>query len=78
MASVSKMPADSRIRSMKPLLLRMRVALKVQSPDIPHKTEAGAVALNVTGADRVRVAYENVLAAAKRYALTAQIDGVMV
>ena len=54
------------------------VALKVQSTDIPHKTEAGAVALNLTGADRVRVAYENVLAAAKRYAPTAQIDGVLV
>ena len=54
------------------------VALKVQSTDIPHKTDAGAVALNLTGADRVRLAYENVLAAAKRYAPTAQIDGVLV
>jgi acetate---CoA ligase (ADP-forming) len=52
--------------------------LKVQSTDIPHKTEAGAVALNLTGADRARVAYANVLAAAKRYAPTAQIDGVLV
>src|SRR5262249_18851063 len=33
------------------------VALKVQSADIPHKTEAGAVLLNV-GVDEAHVAYE--------------------
>ena len=54
------------------------VALKVQSADIPHKTEAGAVALNLTGADAVRAAYDRVLAAAKRHAPTAHIDGVLV
>ena len=54
------------------------VALKVQSPDIPHKTEAGGVALNVSGADAVRAAYERVLAAAKRHAPHARIDGVLV
>ena len=52
-------------------------ALKVQSPDIPHKTEAGAVALNVA-ADDARDAYERVLASAKRYAPAARIDGVLV
>ena len=54
------------------------VALKVQSADIPHKTEAGAVVLNVAGADAVRAAYDRVLAAAKRYSPAAQIDGVLV
>ncbi len=54
------------------------VALKVQSADIPHKTEAGAVALNLAGADAVRAAYDRVLSAAKRYAPTALIDGVLV
>ena len=54
------------------------VALKVQSADIPHKTEAGAVALDLSGADDVRAAYERVLAAAKRYAPQARIDGVLV
>ena len=53
------------------------VALKVQSADIPHKTEAGAVALNISG-DAVRDGYNRVLAAAKRYSLTARIDGVLV
>jgi acetate---CoA ligase (ADP-forming) len=54
------------------------VALKVQSADIPHKTEAGAVALNLIGADDVRAAYDRVFAAAKRYAATSKIDGVLV
>jgi len=53
------------------------VALKVQSADIPHKTEAGAVALNV-GVDGARVAHERVLASAGRYAPKAQIEGVLV
>ena len=54
------------------------VALKVQSADIPHKTEAGAVVLNLSGADEVRAGYDRVLAAAKRYAPAAKIDGVLV
>ena len=52
-------------------------ALKVQSADIPHKTEAGAVALNISD-DGARAAYERVLAAAKRHAPHARIDGVLV
>jgi acetate---CoA ligase (ADP-forming) len=54
------------------------VALKVQSADIPHKTEAGAVAVNVAGADMVRAAYDRVLAAAKGNSPAAHIDGVLV
>jgi acyl-CoA synthetase (NDP forming) len=53
------------------------LALKVQSADIPHKTEAGAVALNVAGED-VAATYEAVLASAQRYAPNARIDGVLV
>jgi acyl-CoA synthetase (NDP forming) len=54
------------------------VALKVQSADIPHKTEAGAVALDLVGADAVRTAYDRVFAAARRHAPGAHIDGVLV
>jgi acetate---CoA ligase (ADP-forming) len=54
------------------------VALKVQSADIPHKTEAGAVALNLEGPDNVRAGYARVLAAAKRFAPKAEVDGVLV
>jgi acetate---CoA ligase (ADP-forming) len=54
------------------------VAIKVQSAAIPHKTEAGVVLLNLAGADAVCAAYDRVLAAAKRYAPKARIDGVLV
>src|ERR1700694_1364015 len=54
------------------------VALKVQSADIPHKTEAGGVELRLTGVDAVRAAYDRVLAAAKKHAPYARIDGVLV
>jgi acyl-CoA synthetase (NDP forming) len=54
------------------------VALKVQSADIPHKSGAGGVALNVTGDGDVGAAYERVLAGAKRHAPAARIDGVLV
>jgi acyl-CoA synthetase (NDP forming) len=53
------------------------IALKVQSADILHKTEAGAVALNVT-AGGASAAYDRVLASAKRYAPEAHIDGVLI
>jgi acetate---CoA ligase (ADP-forming) len=53
------------------------VAVKVQSADILHKTEAGAVALNVRP-EHVRAAHDRVLGNAKRFAPTAQIEGVLV
>jgi acetate---CoA ligase (ADP-forming) len=54
------------------------VALKVQSADIPHKTDAGAVVLNLDGTERVRAGYEQVLDSARRHAPAAHIDGVLV
>jgi acyl-CoA synthetase (NDP forming) len=54
------------------------VALKVQSPDITHKTEAGAVALGVSGDAAVREAYRRVLASAEQANPDAAISGVLV
>ncbi|MBV9151078.1 MAG: acetate--CoA ligase family protein, partial [Alphaproteobacteria bacterium] len=54
------------------------VALKVQSPDIVHKTEAGAVALNLSGEAVVRDGYRRVLARARAAHPNAKIDGVLV
>jgi acetyltransferase len=59
-------------------LARGTVALKIQSPDIPHKTEAKAIRLGVSGADAVRKAYAEVLAAAQAYKPGARIEGVLV
>jgi acyl-CoA synthetase (NDP forming) len=54
------------------------VALKVQSPAILHKTEAGAVALGVSGEAAVRAAYDRVLSRAAAAYPGAPIAGVLV
>ena len=54
------------------------VALKIESPDIAHKSEAGAVRLNLSNAMEIRSAYEEVVAAARRYDAGATINGVLV
>jgi acyl-CoA synthetase (NDP forming) len=54
------------------------VALKVQSPDIVHKTEAGAVLLGLSGDAAVREGYRAVLARARAAHPGAKIDGVLV
>ncbi|HET9903992.1 MAG TPA: acetate--CoA ligase family protein [Xanthobacteraceae bacterium] len=54
------------------------VALKVQSPDIPHKTEAEAVALHVANPQDVRAAFARVLNGAAQHAPGARILGVLV
>ena len=54
------------------------VALKIESPDIPHKTEAGAIRLGVTGDAEVARAYDEVIAAARSYNPEARLDGVLV
>jgi acetate---CoA ligase (ADP-forming) len=54
------------------------VALKVQSPDITHKSEAGGIALGIVGETAVRDAYERVLGSAKRAYPEAVIHGILV
>ncbi|MGZ5138599.1 MAG: acetate--CoA ligase family protein, partial [Burkholderiales bacterium] len=54
------------------------VALKIESPDIPHKTEANAIRLNVQGEAAVRSAFDEIIAASRRYAPNARLNGVLV
>jgi acyl-CoA synthetase (NDP forming) len=54
------------------------VALKVQSADIPHKTEAGGVRIGLGDAGAVAQAYDDILASSRAYAPQAKIDGVLV
>ncbi len=54
------------------------VAIKIESPDIAHKTDAGAIRLNVLGASAVREAFAGVIAAARAARPQARIDGVLV
>jgi len=52
-------------------------AMKVQSSDILHKTEAGGVALGI-GAARVREVFATIIERAQEYDPNAAIDGVLV
>ena len=54
------------------------VVLKIVSPDILHKTEAGGVLVGLKTADEVTKGYDTILANAKNYKADAKIDGVQV
>jgi len=54
------------------------VALKVESPDIAHKTEADVIRLGLKNESEVRSAYETVLANASSAVPAARIQGVLV
>jgi acetate---CoA ligase (ADP-forming) len=55
-----------------------KIALKIDSPDIAHKTEAGGVHLGVEGESAVTGSYEAIVNAARNYAPQAKINGVLV
>ncbi|RFO95249.1 hypothetical protein DIC66_19235 [Rhodoferax lacus] len=54
------------------------VVLKVSSPDIAHKTEAGGVALNLKDADSLRASWLQMEQSVATYAPLARIDGYAV
>jgi acetyl-CoA synthetase len=54
------------------------VVLKVESPAIPHKTEAGVIRLSLPDAKAVRAAFAEIMANAARAAPGAPINGVLV
>jgi acetate---CoA ligase (ADP-forming) len=54
------------------------VVLKVDSPDILHKTEANAIKLNLRDAAEVTAAFAEIMANSKAYAPKAKINGVLV
>ena len=54
------------------------LAVKIESADIPHKTEAGVIRLHINTLDGLKQAAREVLAAAKAYKADARIDGVLV
>jgi acetate---CoA ligase (ADP-forming) len=58
--------------------LAVPVALKGQSSDLPHKSDAGAVVLGVAGAEAVASAHEEVVEACRRAGVTTSLEGVLV
>lgn len=55
-----------------------KAVLKIQSPDIAHKTEADGVVLDLESADEIRSAYLGLIEKAKTRFPDAVIDGVLV
>lgn len=54
------------------------LVMKIVSPDILHKTEAGGVIVGVKNADEAAAAYDTIIANAKHYMADAHIEGVQV
>lgn len=54
------------------------VVVKIESPDILHKTDAGGVITNLSSAADVRHAYEFIMACARAYDENASVTGVQV
>lgn len=51
--------------------------MKIVSPDIIHKSDAGGVKVNLSTPEAVRSAYDEIIANALRYKADARIDGVL-
>lgn len=54
------------------------VVMKILSPDIAHKTEAGGVRLGIADRQATGEAFTAIVAAARAYAPSARIDGILV
>lgn len=71
--------ADEAVAHANPLFAQgATVVLKIMSRDIAHKSDVGGVVLNLTNADAVRKAANDIIARAKSLRPEARIAGVMV
>ena len=54
------------------------VAMKINSPDISHKSDAGGVKLNLMNAAAVRAAYHEIIEEVKAHRPDARVDGIAI
>jgi acyl-CoA synthetase (NDP forming) len=54
------------------------VAMKLMSPDFPHKSDVGLLRMDVSGPARVRATYKDLIERARQLNPDARIDGVLV
>ena len=68
----------SEIEALGSTPLALPVAVKVESPDVPHKTEAGAIRLGIRDLAGLKQAARDVAAGARAHKPDARIDGILV
>ncbi len=76
--TAEKLLAPEAVAALTAPPLPFPLAIKIESADIPHKTEAGVIRLNITSLNALKQAAREVLAAAKKYKADARIAGVLV
>jgi acyl-CoA synthetase (NDP forming) len=54
------------------------LVMKIQSRDIPHKSEVGGVRVNIASKDEASAAYDALLASARQHRPKAELQGVLV
>ena len=54
------------------------VVMKIASPDIIHKSDAGGVKVGIKNDDELRAAFRSIMESAKKYKADAKIKGVLV
>lgn len=54
------------------------LVLKINSPDILHKTEAGGVRLSIASLEEAAAAYDDILRSCRAHAPDARLDGILV
>lgn len=78
-----KVPAQANIKTLEELRISLKaipfpVVMKVDSPDILHKTDAGGVKLNITDEEEAVRAFDEIMQNCRAYAPAARIDGIQV
>lgn len=73
-----KLMTLAEIEALRSAPLAFPLAVKIESPDVPHKTEAGAVRLNIADLAALKQAAREVVAAVKKHRPGARIEGVLV
>jgi acetyltransferase len=58
--------------------LGLPVAMKISSPDITHKSDAGGIRLNLSNAEAVRAAYHEIVESVRANRPNARLEGVVI
>jgi acyl-CoA synthetase (NDP forming) len=68
--------ADEAVKTAKKI--SFPVAMKIVSPDIIHKTEAGAIKVNIKNEQEAKDAYNEIIANCRKYNSKAKLNGVLI